>query len=118
MPVERHADLPRPRKGLGILDGGLIHEGVGATRRVAFSHLKGVAVEIARTVELGLAVQIRHRYHQGVAFPMPVGPAHPAIRRSLGRLIHIDRPHRACEFIRDHDRAHLLDNLERIRHVR
>src|SRR5215472_19265519 len=54
--IERHADLPRLRKHLRVLDGGLIGESVRGERRVAFDDVQRVAMEVAGPVKPGPVV--------------------------------------------------------------
>src|SRR5215469_1543585 len=65
-PIERHADLPRPRKHLRVLDGGLIVEGIGGQGCVALDHVQGVAVKIAGSVKPGPVVQAGYVDHERI----------------------------------------------------
>src|SRR5260370_42710899 len=52
--IQRHADLPGPRKDLRILDSGLIVESVRTSWSVALHHMQGVTVEVPGAVEPGI----------------------------------------------------------------
>ena len=117
MPVERHADLPGPRKGSWVVDGGLVLERVGAAERVALDHVQRVAVKIAGAVEPGLIVEADHIHHQRVAFPVAVRPSHPAIGRAGPGSPIYDVARGVRVFIGDHDGLGRLQNLKRVRHV-
>src|SRR5438445_509121 len=57
--VEEHADLPRSREHVRILDGRLIEKMVRAGGGVSFDHVQRVAMEISCAVEPGLIVETR-----------------------------------------------------------
>src|SRR5215475_7000361 len=42
--VERHADLPWPRKDLGVFNGGLVHDRVGAAWCIALHDMQSVGM--------------------------------------------------------------------------
>src|SRR5262245_18965748 len=46
-PIERHADLPGPRKHFRVLDGGFVGQRIRAARCVALDHMQRVAVEVS-----------------------------------------------------------------------
>src|SRR5882762_11603339 len=58
--IENHTHLPRLRKHLPILNRGLVVHVVGANQSVTFDDMQRVTVEIPRSIEPGLAIEIRH----------------------------------------------------------
>src|SRR3954462_8287982 len=115
MAVERHADFPRAREHLRILDGGFIQNDIGTARRVALHYMQGVAMEISGSVEPGLIVQTSHVDHQCVALPVSNRPTHPAIDRGGTRFPHVDGANGARVLIRYQDGFRRLNYLEWIR---
>src|SRR5262245_59431096 len=55
-PVDGHADLPRSRKDVLILDGGFVQEVIGARGGKTFDHVQSFAVKISGSVQPGHAV--------------------------------------------------------------
>src|SRR5437667_6908478 len=49
--IERHADLPWPRKNARILDCGFVADDVGTRPRIALDHMQRVGMEVPRAVE-------------------------------------------------------------------
>src|SRR5206468_386529 len=92
--IEEHADLPRSREHVRILDGRFIEEMVRARGGVTFDNVQGVAVEISRAIEPGLVVETRGVNDQRFSFPVSVRPSHPAVSGRLLVFIHIDGAHR------------------------
>ena len=66
---ERHADLPRPREDLGILDRRLVANRVRIEHGVALDDVQGVAVKVARLVEPRQVAQVRDVDDERVALP-------------------------------------------------
>src|SRR5262245_14071290 len=58
--VHRKAHLPRPREHFWILDGCLVPENVGASRRVTLDDVQRIAVKISGAIKPCLVVQTRH----------------------------------------------------------
>src|SRR5579862_187037 len=79
-PVERHADLPRPREYFRIFDGRFVIQMVLINRSDAFVHLQLITVKITGAVEPALVDEIARIDDEGFAVPFAVRPAHPRIR--------------------------------------
>src|SRR2546425_4369465 len=69
--IERHPNLPRPRKHLRVLDRDLVVEHVRAHGREPLDDVQRLAVEVARAVEPCLVVEPRHVDDERVPFPAP-----------------------------------------------
>jgi len=69
--IENHTHLPRLRKHLPILNRGLVVHVVGANQSVTFDDMQRVTVEIPRSIEPGLAIEIRHVDDQRIVLPAP-----------------------------------------------
>src|SRR5436190_18752103 len=110
--IEEHADLPRSREHVRILDGGFIEEMVGARGGESLDNVQGVAVEISRAVEPGLVVETRGVDDQRFSFPVSVRPSHPAVSGRLLVFVHIDGAHRPRERVDHHDVLRALNDLE------
>ena len=99
--IQGHADLPRPREHLRILNRGFVIERVRAAGRVALHDVQRVAMEVAGAVEPRLIVhETGHVDHERFALPAPVRPPHPTIAGGLRRGTHIDDANRASVFVR------------------
>src|SRR5881397_683198 len=115
--VQRHADLPRPREDLLILDSRLVVQAIGTGCRDAFDDVQFITMVIADTVEPALIIEAGRIDDERFAFPMPIRPAHPAIGGSLCRLSHVDGSNRAGVFENHHHDIFALDDLKREGHV-
>src|SRR6266705_6526865 len=110
--IQRHADFPRTRKHLRILNRGLVHQMVWRQRRVTLHHMQSVAMEISGPVEPGLIVLSGYVNDQRVTVPTSDGPAHPGIGRSLGLAIHIDHARRTGKLVGEQDLLGCLNDLK------
>src|SRR6202140_312483 len=70
--VQRHADLPRPRKHLVVLDRGLVIDVVRAGHRETLDDVGVVGRVVADPVEPRMAVQALHVHDEGITFPLAV----------------------------------------------
>src|SRR6195256_3180867 len=70
-PIERHADLPGPRKHLRIRDGGFVVQRIWTARRVAFDHAQSIAMVVSGPVKPGILLQARHVDDQRLALESP-----------------------------------------------
>src|SRR5438552_5942087 len=77
--IQRHADLPRTRKHLRVVDRGLVDQMVWRQGRVTLHDMQSVAMEISGPVEPGFVVLSGHVNDQRVTVPTSDGPAHPGI---------------------------------------
>ena len=115
--IQGHADLPRSRKDLLILDSGLVVQAIGTGCCDALDNVQFVTVEIADAIEPSLIVKSSRIDDQRFAFPMSVRPAHPTVGWSLRRLTHVDGSDSAGIFENHHGDIFALDDLKRKGHV-
>src|SRR5207244_12802376 len=94
--IERHADLPRPRERVRILDRGFVRDDVGTRARQAFHDVQLIAVEVAGAIEPALIVEALRIDDERFAFPLADRLAHPRIdgRRSRVLQTHVTNPAR------------------------
>ena len=117
--IEQHADLPRPREDLWILDRRFVLDVVGPGRRVPFNHMKKLAVEITGAVEPRHVREMDDVDYERVAVPAAARVAHPPLDRPFRvRRIHVDAPDRMRVLVGNHESAWTLQDLERKPHVR
>ena len=67
--VERHADRPRAREHILVLDRCVIAHVIPAERRIAFDDVQRVAVEVPRAIEPGLIREVHDVNDERVARP-------------------------------------------------
>src|SRR2546427_12375067 len=93
MPVKDHADFPRPREHLRILDGHLIINVVCADRRKALDQMHLLSMKVSRLVEPCVRIEMDDIDDERVALPPAAGVAHPPFdRTSRMRRIHENIP--------------------------
>ena len=99
----------------------------GIDGRVAFDHVKRLAVEISHPVEpipnrrsilpeFGRRREIRHIDDESVPLPVPVRPSHHLIDQDFS-LFHIDLTASIPVLIDDQDCVFVLEYLKRIRQI-
>ena len=128
--VQRHADLPRTRVHVRILDRGLVPEVIGPGPRDAFDDMQAVGMEVSGPVQesrvhgaLFVHGPDRSAHEPGavddqrLALPAPVRPSHPGIGGRGLLAVHVDGA-QGARVLREHDDVLVrLENLNRIRHV-
>src|SRR3954470_8677894 len=115
--VERHADLPRPRESLRILDRRFVGNDVRAGAREPLDDVQLIAVEIAGAIEPGLIVEALGIDDEALAFPLADRLSHPRIDRWRPWILQIDVTDGARVLVSDEEGALALEDLERLRHV-
>src|SRR5579883_1858675 len=110
--VERHADLPGPCEHDRVLNGRFVRHYIRAQARVALHHVQLVAMEITSAVKPGPVVLVGDVDHQGIAFPVSDGLAHPRVGWSGPGVFQEDVSHRARVLVDERERACALQNLE------
>src|SRR5579872_492470 len=115
--IKRDADLPRASEGVGIFNGGLVMDHFRTDTCVALDDVQSVAMKIPGAIEPGRIVHTGDVYHQGIAFPVTDGLAHPGIDRCWTRIFHEYVPDRAGILVSNEKLLRVLKNLERLRHV-
>src|SRR5262245_58977520 len=67
--VDWHADLPRPREHLRVVECRFVPERVATDRRISFDDTERIAVEIADAIEPRLRGEARDVHNQRIAIP-------------------------------------------------
>src|SRR5262245_46720745 len=105
-PVERHADLPRTREYLRILDRGFVRHVIRAGARVALDHVQRLGMKVSRAIEPRLIVEVAYIDDKRVAFPMRARISHPEIdhfRIGMRTAVHQQKTMDVNVFVDDED---------------
>src|SRR6266566_3947424 len=75
--IQRKPNLPRTGKHCWILDGGFVHQVIGAYGSVTFDDVQGITVEIPGSVEPRQVIEPLHIYDQRIPIPAAARLSHP-----------------------------------------
>src|SRR5712691_10472930 len=115
--IERHGNLPGPRKGFRVFDRGFVTDDVRRHQRETLHDVQRLTVEVPGPVEPRLVVEMPRIHHECVALPSSEGVAHPCVVRWVVDCIQMNRAGRGAERIRHVNLVRAVCDLDRIGHV-